>query len=203
MNKKFSRVFILISFVLTFLFTISCQIGLGAAVDTEPPVINIQTPQLDVIIRDTFAISGSWSDDGTIQSITILLERTDGNGSAITRNAEFAVTEGTVGEGTWTCILNPKDDTEKIIDGSYQATVTITDGSGHKTIQTRTFTIDNTPPVVILQSLKSKDDTENEIKTYGKLFTLNGKAADVNNIGRIDVHVYSNQNCEGSSALLS
>ena len=203
MNKKFSRVFILISFVLTFLFTISCQIGLGAAVDTEPPVINIQTPQVDVIIRDTFAISGSWSDDGTIQSITILLERTDGNGSAITRNAEFAVTEGTVGEGTWTCILNPKDDTEKIIDGSYQATVTITDGSGHKTIQTRTFTIDNTPPVVILQSLKSKDDTENEIKTYGKLFTLNGKAADVNNIGRIDVHVYSNQNCEGDGFVIT
>jgi len=203
MNKKFSRVFILISFVLTFLFTISCQIGLGAAVDTEPPVINIQTPQVDVIIRDTFAISGSWSDDGTIQSITVLLERTDGNGSAITRNAEFAVTEGTVGEGTWTCILNPKDDTEKIIDGSYQATVTITDGSGHKTIQTRTFTIDNTPPVVILQSLKSKDDTENEIKTYGKLFTLNGKAADVNNIGRIDVHVYSNQNCEGDGFVIT
>ena len=46
------------------IFTISCEIGLGASVDTEPPALTIQTPQVDSIIRDDFAISGTWTDEG-------------------------------------------------------------------------------------------------------------------------------------------
>ena len=38
-------------------FTISCEIGLGSSVDTDPPAIEITTPPVDAIIRDAFAIA--------------------------------------------------------------------------------------------------------------------------------------------------
>lgn len=96
-----------------FLLISACYIGLGSAVDTEAPEISIETPAVDVIIRDTFAISGTWSDDGTIDSITVLLERTDGNGSPITRDATFSITTGETGSGPWSCILDPSADSDK------------------------------------------------------------------------------------------
>ena len=47
-------------------FTISCEIGLGAAVDTMAPTLSIDYPPTNAIIRDTFVISGSCGDDDTV-----------------------------------------------------------------------------------------------------------------------------------------
>jgi hypothetical protein len=52
-------------------------------------------------------------------------------------------------EGTYTIVIPAK--TSKITDGSYQAIVTIKDETGRTTIRNTTFTIDNTPPVIVLQ----------------------------------------------------
>lgn len=176
------------------IFAISCEIGLGASVDTDPPSLNIANPPVDSIIRDDFAISGTWADDGYIDSISIKLERTDGNGSAFNYNAEFVVSEGKINEGTWKAVIKPV--TEKVLDGPYQATVTIKDTVGRETIRNITFSIDNTPPVVVLQRPSSiLSSSESDTDTYGQVLTLVGQAADDNNINTIDVQLYSDAAC--------
>lgn len=177
------------------LFVISCEIGLGASVDTDPPSIDIVTPQVDTIIRDNFAIGGTWSDDGTIASVIVKLERTDGYGSPIDNlKANFTLPEKGETEGSWSYIIKPVED--NIIDGPYQATVTISDTTGRKTIQTRTFTIDNTAPIVVLQRPSSViGSAESDTDTYGQILSLVGQAADDNNINTIDVNFYLDSEC--------
>ena len=69
--------FLIALIVIIALFAVSCEIGLGSAVDTDPPSMKIDNPSVDAVIRDAFAIDGSWSDDGEIDSIVVKLERTD------------------------------------------------------------------------------------------------------------------------------
>ena len=184
--KKFA-IFLL---VLVSLFTLSCEIGLGASVDTEPPSLEITTPPVDAIIRDKFALAGSWSDDGTIASVTVSLERTDGLTAARAFSADFKELKG--GKGTWTLVLDPQ--TEGIVDGSYQATITIADSTGRKTTLTRTFSIDNTPPVIVLTRPATAKDAATADK-YGQKFTVEGQAADTNNISRIEIQLFTDKEC--------
>ena len=73
--KTFKKSFVaLLSFfviLISILLTISCEIGLGSAVDTEPPSLEIAYPPIDSVIRGKFAIGGTWSDDGTIAGVTV------------------------------------------------------------------------------------------------------------------------------------
>ena len=54
--------------IFSILLTISCEIGLGSSVDTEAPALYILNPPVDSIIRDSFLLSGSYTDDGTVVS---------------------------------------------------------------------------------------------------------------------------------------
>ena len=173
------------------LFVISCEIGLGASVDTDPPSLNISNPPVDAIIRDDFALSGTWTDDGTIGSISVELSRTDGNGEKLSYTGTFAEDSRKGGSGTWSAGIPAKS--TSITDGTYQAVVTIKDSTGRTTIQNTTFTIDNTAPVLILQRPATDISTTDEaaIDTYGKILSLEGRAADDNNIDHIDVKIYS------------
>ena len=190
--QKFKKVFEFVYFSIVIILAagayIACDIGLGGAVDTEPPTGGISSPGDNAVIRDAFAIKGSWKDDGAVGKVTVALRNTSTN-STNTYNATVAP------DGTWLCAVNPADSSQPLADGNYVATVTLYDNGGHTGKLTRSYTVDNTPPVVILSYLKSKDDSATEIKTYGKLFTLSGKAADDNNINRIDVKVYQDEEC--------
>ncbi|WP_022933516.1 hypothetical protein [Treponema bryantii] len=175
------------------LFVISCEIGLGASVDTDPPSLNISNPPVDAIIRDDFALSGTWTDDGEIGSIAVELSRTDGNGEKLSYTGTFAEDSRKGGSGTWSIDIPAKS--SSITDGTYQAVVTIKDATDRTTIQNTTFTIDNTAPIIVLQrpgtdlnaSLANAD-------TYGQLFTLEGLGADDNNIDHIDIDIYADKN---------
>ena len=57
----------------------SCEVGLGSAVDTQAPGITIERPEVDMVIRDKFVMSGEWNDDGVIDSVYVMVKRTDGN----------------------------------------------------------------------------------------------------------------------------
>ena len=46
------------SFIIIFLMA-SCEIGLGAAIDTEAPVISIDYPPTNSTIMGTFLLAGS------------------------------------------------------------------------------------------------------------------------------------------------
>ena len=185
--KKFAIALLMILSIIS----VSCQIGLGAAVDTEPPKLAIENPPVDAIIRDNFALSGTWSDDGKIASITAKLTRTDGNGSEYEYTGTFTEALIKRGSGTWKIEIPVLEDA--VIDGTYQAVVTIKDATDRITTQSTTFNLDNTPPLVILQRPATDVSTteENKIDTFGKIFTLEGRAADDNNIDHIDIKIYS------------
>lgn len=181
---------------LTALFsilTISCEIGLGSSVDTDPPALNILNPPVDAIIRDDFSIGGTWSDDGTIESIAVELSRTDGNGQSLKYTGVFNEDPKKRGSGNWYSEIPAV--TAPVTDGTYQAVVTIKDTSGRTTTQSTTFTIDNTPPVIVLQRPGTDLNASlSDADTYGQVFSLEGLGADDSNIDHIDVLVYGDKN---------
>ena len=192
-NNLFKSVlgFCLIGFASIAAF-VSCEVGLGAAVDVESPVVEITTPPTASVIRDKFAIAGNWSDDGSIKSLQVTLRNTQTNKA---KTFDGSVVLELDGSGTWSVVINPVD--QEIADGSYEATVTIQDNGHHKTEITRSFIIDNTAPVVVLsRPSSSKDDPDNLIESYGQYLTLEGQAADDNDIERIVIDFYAKDDPE-------
>ncbi len=183
--------FLIALIVIIALFAVSCEIGLGSAVDTDPPSMKIDNPSVDTVIRDAFAIDGSWTDDGEIDSIVVKLERTDIENPP-DYNVAATVNKIKLGQGTWSATIDPVG--KGIPDGAYQATVTIKDATGRETIKTRTFTIDNTPPLIVLTRPSAAAGAK-DADSYGQKFTIEGQAADTNNISRIEIYLYSDEAC--------
>ena len=185
---KKSRLFAILAgmAVLSFSLFNSCEIGLGESVDTEAPSLSINNPPTSAVVRDAFAISGTWSDDGSIDKISVELKNTG-------TDQKFSYS-GTLDGGRWYCNVDPKKAGAEIKDGKYEATVTIKDNGGHSTTSTRAFIIDNTAPVIVLQrpSTKAQDDDSD---LFGQNFTLTGQAADDNNVKKIRVIIYSDPEC--------
>ena len=175
------------------IFFLSCEIGLGASVDTEAPNLEIQNPSPDAIIRGAFKIGGTWSDDGKIETVTVKLTRTDGKGKDIEYQATFAESNND-SPNTWNCIINPLDSANIVLDGNYVAQVDITDTGKHTTTKTVQFAIDNTAPVIVLQRPSTKIDAL-QVDSYGQKFTLEGQAADDNNVSLIEVQIYADKEC--------
>jgi len=169
------------------LFFTTCEIGLGATVDTEAPVIEISGPLAGAIIRDTFSIHGTWTDDGEVKAVTLSLKDTETQKSYGPFDA--TVVTSSVGQGTWSYTIEKG----QIIDGPYEVTLTIEDSAGHKTEGQRQLTIDNTAPVLVLQRPFSTVNSTGAIETYGQVFTLEGQAADDSGVGRIEVSVYKDK----------
>lgn len=180
--KKLSVCLLSIFILLTF----SCEIGLGASVDTEAPTLEIANPPSDAVIRDDFAIQGSWTDDGTLASVSVEMVRLE-NGQKSSFTGTFTSTSDKNTSGNWSIVITPKD--SGLLDGTYEAVVAISDNGGHTTTMARSFTIDNTPPVMLL-SRPSVKFNESGSDNYGRSFTLEGKAADDSGVSLIEMNVY-------------
>jgi len=147
MNKFFKGLpVILLSFLV-----LSCEIGLGSAVDTQAPTVEITYPQTNTVVRDSFIIKGNWNDDGAISSLLVTLHRPDEYIAPATYTATVEKSRDT---GTWFAVIHPQE--EGLIDGTYEATVTISDEGGHTITSNRTFIIDNTKPLIVLDRPSSK-----------------------------------------------
>ena len=193
LHKK-TAIAIAASWCLIIIFSLffSCEIGLGSAVDVQPPSITIESPKVDSVIRDVFALSGRWSDDGIIDGVRVVLKRTDadGTGVGVEIQGEYIEDELLKSTGTWKAIVDYKE--AKLSDGTYQATVYIKDKGKHETTQSTTFTIDNTAPVLVLSRPSTKFGALS-FDSYGQTFTLEGKAADENEVSLIEVNIYENE----------
>ena len=97
---KKSRLFAILAgmAVLSFSLFNSCEIGLGESVDTEAPSLSINNPPTSAVVRDAFAINGNWSDDGSIDGISISLKNTE-------TKQTFSFS-GSTGNGTWSCFMS-------------------------------------------------------------------------------------------------
>ena len=183
---------VLFGFIITFN---SCEIGLGAAVDTQAPVIEFAETTIGsgAVIRDSFMVYGNWSDDGTIDSLKATLSSTSGNSLTFEVDGKFETTED--GKGTWNVVYDPLKN--NIPDGSYELTINIADKGKHITKITRALVIDNTAPLVVLSRPSTKKDS-GKFDSYGQSFTLEGKAADDNDVSLIEVKVYADEACTGT-----
>jgi len=173
---------------LTVLNSCDIDIGLGAAIDTEVPILTIENPPTDAVIRDAFVISGSYSDDGEISRISLDLRNTENNKS-------YSFTGKLDNDSNWSAAINPLDEKSRIPDGKYEVKITIADKGGHKSNTTRSFTIDNTAPVLVLSRPSSTDKTDkSKIESYGQNLTLEGQISDANDIDRIIMNFYDGDN---------
>ena len=182
---------------LSILIIISCdiEIGLGSAVDTDAPNLSISNSILETVIAGDFDITGTYSDDGIISKLEAELIRTDEFGSPILISGFLEEDPVNRGSGTWKIPVKAKS--ENIIDGTYQATVYIKDGAGRITTQSTTFTIDNTPPVLILTKPNSKPG-DSTVSEYGQRLFLEGSIADTSKQTFIKVDFYDNPEFTGT-----
>lgn len=187
-----------LSFIL-ILVIVSCEIGLGSSVDTEAPNLSIEEPVVDSIIAGDFDIIGTYSDDGIIKDLELVLVRTDELGTPIKISGVLEENPEKRGSGTWKIPVNAKS--ESIFDGTYQATVSIKDGAGRVTTQSTTFTIDNTPPVLILTKPNSRPGDET-VSEYGQRLFLEGTIADTSKKTYITVEFYENSDFSGTPKIL-
>jgi len=189
----------------------SCEVGLGSAVDTQAPGITIERPAVDLVIRDKFVMSGEWNDDGVIDSVYVIIKRTDENpvnhkgkdGAAqeeIRIDGSFEKDLLEKEKGTWKAEVDPFDEANPIPDGKYQATIYIKDKGNHTTSQNTTFTVDNTPPVLILKKPASKPG-DSTISKYGKRLFLEGQVADTTKETWIEIKFYNKADCSEESLL--
>ena len=176
----------------------SCEVGLGASVDTQPPSVDIQEPAADFIVREKFTMKGNCADEQGLQSVTVTLRNT--------QTAEYYPKTETPYEATinkeqteWECVVDPFAEGNKIPDGSYEATVIATDKAGRKTSATKSFKIDNTAPLLILTRPATKPNKENKIDitstdTYGQELSITGQVADDSNVDLIEIKVLDQDN---------
>lgn len=91
-----------------FLFTISfisCEVGLGSAVDTGDPVVNITYPSENSIIRESFVVSGTCDDETGINRVEIYVKK---GGTEISGSRKVAPFDDDY-KKTWKIELNVKE----------------------------------------------------------------------------------------------
>lgn len=202
-----SSLFALCLFSFVSAFFISCEVGLGKAVDTSAPSVEIEAPEADFIVREKFVMSGVCSDDQGVVSIKVSLLNTTTHKSYGPFDAKLGRQNDSSETGEksglwkcdWTCEINPLDDNAPIPDGDYEATATAKDAYGHSTTGKKSFTIDNTPPLLVLTRPSTKvatDGSAQNFDTYGAEFDITGQVADDSNIDKLVVSVFSDAECK-------
>lgn len=184
--KKFLMPFIFI-LILGASFFVSCEVGLGQSVDTQPPTVDVTLPEADYVIRDAFVMSGNCNDEQGVAKIEVTLKNT----STKEKIGPFTAVINTE-TATWTCAIDPLDENMPVRDASYEATVVATDFANRTSKASRSFVIDNTPPVLILQRPSTKPVAGEIVSpdSYGQDFSIQGQTSDDNDVEKLVVTVY-------------
>ena len=174
---KLSR--ILFSLFITCLF-MTCDPGLGKAVDTQAPKVSIDYPAPKEVLKDSFTMTGVASDEVKVASCEVAF-RNIKTGSvykfpANVANDKFSVT-----------INTPKPDGSfELPDGDYNVTVSVSDAYRNST-QDIVYTIDNTAPTVLITSPNSY--SESNWPNMYKTFSIKGEVYDATNISEVIVYL--------------
>jgi len=173
----------------------ACQIGLGEAVDTKAPNIEFyEYPETDATIRGAFTLGGKWSDDGVIKKLSIRLTNLS---TKVYRDYIHYPADNLndgIGcdkdSGLWYCEIDPIG--EKLVDGTYEAKVEITDTYGHKSTITRTFALDNTAPILVL-SRPTYGNSSSSFDSYGQEFSVEGYVGEATDKKYLNIEVYESE----------
>ncbi|MCI7798465.1 MAG: Ig-like domain repeat protein, partial [Spirochaetia bacterium] len=188
MNKRFSK-FIFFLMVLSEFIFFSCEVGLGEAVDTEAPKITIDYPESKAIVRDSFVLAGTCSDDIAVTKVVVSI-LDEKNKTVTGYDFKQPVVETTIDEKQfWSVPLNEKlqDGTYPLKDGKYTFRAVAYDGAGRKSGELeRDLEIDNTAPVFIINSPGSIS-TES---SFGSVFKIEGSIAENHTVKEMNLTIF-------------
>lgn len=170
--------------VLAIISVISCEIGLGAAVDIAVPSSGVSYPPQNAIVRDTFVAAGTCEDDQEITSVKVTVTNTE-------NNSTYGPYDATLAEDkkSWTITLNKKDPSKstnlfdsyrqwEIPDGNYVISAISYDTAGKESpAATSPIAIDNTAPVLIVSKPLAKG-TNIAPTIYGSSLKISGDIAE-------------------------
>ena len=111
--RRFEKFFACGLFTFLFIFTnISCEIGLGEAVDIDRPTVSISYPPRNAIIRDRFVLSGKTGDDKGVNYIKVTAKN-----ASTGKSFEKTIQMNGMTDGQWSINLNePLDAAGKVVD---------------------------------------------------------------------------------------
>lgn len=188
-EKKFILAVVSVVFAYALL---SCDVGLGSAVDTQAPTLNVTYPATLSTVRGQFVFGGTCADDQKVTSVTV---------RAI--NSELGKSYGpyaaTVADDakSWTFSFNKKVEGKdsyngwEMPDGKYTLEAVARDASGKSSgTGAITIDIDNTEPIFILNSPGTTDIKNPTVS--GSSFKITGTIADDHSIKYMRVNVYEN-----------
>ena len=168
------------------LFT-TCEVGLGASVDTQPPELTLDYPAgNNLAIMNSFTLSGKAKDETYVGSVEIKLTCNEGIRKGTTYGPFAAKLSENVGDGnpqSWSALINEpviaEDGTRTypIPDGSYTASITAYDSVKRSTSLSRVYNIDNTPPIVVLKRPINSDSFGQVVKVTGDISDANALKA--------------------------
>lgn len=189
-EKKFILAVVSVVFAYALL---SCDVGLGSAVDTQAPTLNVTYPATLSTVRGQFVFGGTCADDQKVTSVTV---------RAI--NSELGKSYGpyaaTVADDakSWTFSFNKKAEGKdsyngwEMPDGKYTLEAVARDASGKSSgTGAITIDIDNTEPIFILNSPGTTDIKNPTVS--GSSFKITGTIADDHSIKYMRVNVYENE----------
>ena len=200
--KRYKKNTVFLGFAFfSILAILSCEVGLGASVDTERPTLNITYPPKGAIIMDTFTLAGTVSDDIGVSYINVTLTHKTLKTEYVYKSQDGQVTieqpSGKWSQGTrWTASIGKKEEGKTLYngwdlpDGEYFIDVEASDGVG-SVYDRRSIKIDNTAPVFISENLTSLGTTEEgKLSPFGQKINLKGSAKDDSEILKVFFDVY-------------
>lgn len=201
-------------FVFTVLFSLilfgTCKVGLGSSVDINDPKLEIKYPASGSVIKDTFTLYGTCSDDKSINRVEVSV--LNGELSATEREKEENLLvkkeRATVSGGQeWSLSLNQKvEDTDGETDSAHsyngwqfadgkiivRAIAYDDEGRNSGTYEV-TYDIDNTAPVLIASApgvvIDATSSTQ-KYSEYGTSFSIKGEMSE-DHSASINVAVYN------------
>lgn len=189
-EKKFILAGVSVVFAYALL---SCDVGLGSAVDTQAPTLNVTYPATLSTVRGQFVFGGTCADDQKVTSVTVRA-----------LNSELGKSYGpyaaTVADDakSWTFSFNKKAEGKdsyngwEMPDGKYTLEAVARDASGKSSgTGAITIDIDNTEPIFILNSPGTTDIKNPTVS--GSSFKITGTIADDHSIKYMRVNVYENE----------
>ena len=168
--------------------------GLGSVIDTKAPTLSIEYPPSGASIRDTFILEGTCSDDISISTVMVTVKNLD-TGETV---GTFPAVVNPLTR-TWSVHLNSYNPAEpryyngwQYPDGKYEVSVVAYDFAGNNSgTNSRSFELDNTPPVFIISNPGVVKKSGLSASAYGSVFTIDGTIADNHTISFMDVKIYS------------
>ncbi len=179
LKSRKRQLFAFLSFI-AFFAILSCEIGLGAAVDVSVPTSGISYPPQNAVIRDSFVAAGVCSDDQSVTAVKITLVNTETN-----KNYGPYLANLDEKKTSWSITLNTKDTSKatnafnsheqwEIPDGNYVINAVAYDSADKSSaVAASAISIDNTAPVLIVSKPLAKGLSV-EPTIYGSVVKLSG-----------------------------